>query len=280
MINNKNSAFNLGMLFIFLYVLTACSSVEEQAFKTALKEAEAGRDTAQLQLAQYYQSGQGTEKNPTQSLYWYEQAALQGNANAFQQLRQLSLAGNYAADLFLSDLLDNGNALLANWIYQQALAGDSQAQYALAWMYDMGIGRIEDPYLAMKWYEKSAAQQNSLAEYIYKKRLKRGTVLPHHKYPNTIYGGVKPYPIFSSKIENAYLYHINDSAVKTPRAWDISGAYISNKHLIKNDKTLYLTPDEYADMFGRASDSNPARQTSTTRHVNVHQAGTDSASLH
>ncbi|OTG81290.1 hypothetical protein B9T33_06365 [Acinetobacter sp. ANC 5054] len=275
--NYKNSILSLCLCIVFL---TGCSSKEEREFKATLKTAESGDVMAQMKVGDLYLEGTGTEKNLEQSLYWYKQAALQGNANAFQQLRQLALAGNHNADVFLSDLLDNGNTLLANWIYQQALASDSQAQYALAWMYDMGIGRIEDPYLAMKWYKKSAEQHNVLAEYIYKERLKRGTVMPHHKYPNTIYGGVKPYPNFSSKIENAYLYHINSRAVKTPRTWNISGDYISNKHLIKKDKTLYLTPDEYDDMFGKASDSNSARQTNTREHVNIHQAGTDSASLH
>jgi hypothetical protein len=45
----------------------------------------------------------------------------------------------------------------------QADAGDSQAQYYVARIYDSGLGRAPDPALAAVWYKKSADQGNTAA---------------------------------------------------------------------------------------------------------------------
>jgi TPR repeat protein len=45
--------------------------------------------------------------------------------------------------------------------YCYRLKGDTQAQYAVGWMYDLGKGLIEDPYSAMKWYRKAASQKST-----------------------------------------------------------------------------------------------------------------------
>ena len=240
----KITASALCLLCLSSALLTGCSSADEKAFQSALKAAQSGSAAAQAQLGQYYEQGKGTAKDPGQSLHWRQKAALQGNADAFQWLRRQALQGNHEADFFLSGLLDQGNTLLASWIYLQARQGDAQAQYAAAWMHDMGLGLIEDPHLAMRWYERSARQGCLLAQKVFQERLRRGAVMAHHRSKNTIYGHVAPYPPFylTAGSYNAYLYHIDKNQVKTPRAWNTSGAYISSKNTISGHNQIYLTP--------------------------------------
>ena len=251
----KITASALCLLCLSSALLTGCSSADEKAFQSALKAAQSGSAAAQAQLGQYYEQGKGTAKDPGQSLHWRQKAALQGNADAFKWLRRQALQGNAEADLFLSEQLDKGNSLLASWIYLQARQGDAQAQYAAAWMHDMGLGLIEDPHLAMRWYERSARQGCLLAQKVFQERLRRGAVMAHHRSKNTIYGHVAPYPPFylTAGSYNAYLYHIDKNQVKIPRAWNTSGAYISGKNKISGRNQIYLTPKEYENMFNGAS---------------------------
>lgn len=260
----KITASALFLLCLSSALFTGCSSADEKAFQSALKAAQSGSAAAQAQLGQYYEQGKGTAKDPGQSLHWRRKAALQGHAEAFQWLRRQALLGNHEADFFLSGLLDQGNALLASWIYLQARQGDAQAQYAAAWMHDMGLGLIEDPHLAMRWYERSARQGCLLAQEVFQERLRRGAVMAHHKSKNTIYGHAAPYPPFHLKAGsyNAYLYHIDKNQVKTPRAWNTSGAYISSKNTISGRNQIYLTPQEYENMFNGA-----ARNRSSSIHA-------------
>jgi TPR repeat protein len=274
----KITASALCLLCLSTTLFTGCSSADEKAFQSALKAAQSGSAAAQVQLGQYYEQGKGTAKDPGQSLHWRQKAALQGHAEAFQWLRRQALLGNHEADFFLSGLLDQGNALLASWIYLQARQGDAQAQYAAAWMHDMGLGLIEDPHLAMRWYERSAKQGCLLAQEVFQERLRRGAVMAHHRSKNTIYGHAAPYPPFYLKAGsyNAYLYHIDKNQVKTPRAWNTSGAYISSKNTISGRNQIYLTPQEYENMFnGAAKNRSSSIHADQPRSFNI-QGGSES----
>lgn len=55
------------------------------------------------------------------------------------------------------------------WFYKSAMQGDGDAQYALGYFYEDGIGVERDIEEAREWYERSAAQGNRLAKKALKK---------------------------------------------------------------------------------------------------------------
>lgn len=61
----------------------------EDAFKSFLLAAEEGSQWGQLNLAQMYQDGQGTTKDIKKAIYWFQQAAAQGNRKAKIELKDL-----------------------------------------------------------------------------------------------------------------------------------------------------------------------------------------------
>ena len=56
------------------------------------------------------------------------------------------------------------NAEAARWFQKAAAQGNSVAEVNLGWMYQHGLGVQEDKAQAAGWYEKAAAQGNSLAK--------------------------------------------------------------------------------------------------------------------
>ena len=52
----------------------------------------------------------------------------------------------------------NQNAKAFRQLQLLAKEGDRESQNKLGWMYDQGLGTLEDPKVAVKWYLKSADQ--------------------------------------------------------------------------------------------------------------------------
>ena len=50
------------------------------------------------------------------------------------------------------------------WFEKAAKQGDAHAQFALGVMYEVGQGVDQSDSMAMRWYSKSAAQGNELAQ--------------------------------------------------------------------------------------------------------------------
>ena len=151
-------------LCISLSLLTACSSPEQRAFKTALTSAKKGDAIAQMKVADFYFAGTGTEQNVQESVNWYSKAAQQANTQAFSWLMGQAYNGNEAAVKVIHDMQNEGNIFLAHWILDVAKkTNDPSAQYAVGWMYDTGKGLIKDSHQAQIWYEKAAKQNNVLA---------------------------------------------------------------------------------------------------------------------
>lgn len=160
----KKTALILSICSLFM--LSACSTPEQRAFKKASKEAQSGKVDAQIQLADMYLNAQGTEKNVQEATRWYIQAAQQQDTRAFQWLRQQALQGNTQAGNTMTQLIERGNVHFAQWMLTLAEQGDSQAQYAAGWMYDTGKGLIKDKSKAQYWYQKAADQGNVLAKQV------------------------------------------------------------------------------------------------------------------
>lgn len=252
----KQRLFSL-IILSFCLSLSACSSPTEREFKNTAKLAEQGQVNAQFRLSQMYFKGVGTETNYQQGLIWIKKAANQGNFEAFEWLHTEALQGNQGANQFLSNLMDNDNSLFSQWLLLQAKKGDTQAQYAVGWMYDLGKGLIEDPYSAMKWYRKAASQGNLLAIQIVNYRDLKGIIQEHHGKKNVLYWPMKNYPPLykNPKYNNAYFYHIDSNEIKTARTWDNSASYISDKRTHKSSHSTHLknqVDSAYASLAGTA----------------------------
>ncbi|WP_421169132.1 tetratricopeptide repeat protein [Aeromonas dhakensis] len=145
--------------------------------------ADAGlRGKAALQVGSWYQVGLGEPKNPMLATQWWQKSAKLGNAEASYQLGQDCRQRH--KDKLVSECLDwfeqaakrdhaNAQLVLGQWYAGQAGAdedavkwlekaaeqGNRDAQYQLGARYEQGKGVSKRPDLALRWYEKAAAQQ-------------------------------------------------------------------------------------------------------------------------
>ncbi len=81
-----------------------------------------GDAAAQCRLAECYDKGLGTEKNPEQAAQWYLKAAMQGNAEA-----QYRLGLCY----YLGKGVEQDNAKAVEWYGKAAQQGYAKAQHGM-----------------------------------------------------------------------------------------------------------------------------------------------------
>ena len=153
---------------------------EEKAFSLYLKAAETGSLMAANNVSMCYQKGIGTEVNPQQALFWKEKAADSGNSKVQGKLAEWYFKGygtarNYEKALFWfikSKLYNEENIIcienLFDFIKQKANDENALFQYLLAKCYTYGVFIPKDWLLAIRWYEKSAA--NGFVESLIKLR--------------------------------------------------------------------------------------------------------------
>jgi TPR repeat protein len=154
-----------------------------QEFGELLKEAEAGRTTAQYYLALRFLHGVGQPKDETSAVFWFEKAAAGGDAAAAFNLARLHKEGRvmladptralhllrYAveervpgANMELGEMLLTGSgterafAEAAELFHEAATLGNASAAFNLGVMHARGWGVAQDPAEAVRWYERAA----------------------------------------------------------------------------------------------------------------------------
>ena len=163
-----------------------------ECFKNTEQNAMKGYAEAQYLLSVYYHDGYGTYKDFGKCAEWLKQAAINGNEDAIQSIKdwnrftgskqKLNDADFYAEPEFLPDdyeyiflggrhgWVDAENRELAHvdMIWEKfsnldfadtlkvAEGGDAEKQYQLAWLYDWGKGTDQDIKKAIEWFVKSA----------------------------------------------------------------------------------------------------------------------------
>lgn len=97
-------------------------------------------------------------------------AAKSSNAATFEQTFADASAGNAQSQLELGDMYYDGThgmnadfALALSWYEKSATQGNSEAQFNAGYMYENGEGTKKNYSKAIHWYEKAAAQDNKLA---------------------------------------------------------------------------------------------------------------------
>lgn len=169
----------------------------KQAVKWYERAAKQGSAEAEYGLGLCYENGRGVEKNRVKAIEHYEKALKGNKYKAAARLAQIYFdnIGTQPSDLDraeqyiniaekcddedskyyedLADLREQIDRALKNREEEKAFrlivpvaeAGNEKAQYELACMYDYGKGTKKNCTLAIKWYEKTAAQDNIEANY-------------------------------------------------------------------------------------------------------------------
>lgn len=118
--------------------------------------AERGADTSQVQLAVAYLNGSGgLARDPARAAYWFEQAAIRGNAYAEARLGDL-----YAQGLGVPE----NQTVAFDWRIKAARRGDAEAQLKVGRMYQEGIGVGRNMDQAIYWYRRAALEGNAEAQ--------------------------------------------------------------------------------------------------------------------
>ena len=120
------------------------SADPQQAVKWIGRAADQGHSDAQVFLGSFYQEGIGVPQDLDKARRWYRLAAAQDNEQAEQALAQL----------------ENSPEMR----YQQAEAGDANAQFLLGLQFANGDGVKQDYAKAHDWYGKAAAQGHTGAQ--------------------------------------------------------------------------------------------------------------------
>lgn len=134
---------------------------DAEAFKWYRKAAEQGSVVAQRYLGWMYEQGLGTEKNEKEAFKWYEKAA-----QAHEPRSIFKLAFYYDNGIVVKkDSAKATEYYKASLEYFSYLAnlGSAFDQYRLGYMQQCGLGQSKNDSEALKWYLKSAEQNDSSA---------------------------------------------------------------------------------------------------------------------
>lgn len=112
---------------------------------------------ALFDLAVMYDNGDGVERDTTQALKWYQEAAEQGLAKAQFNLAVLYFTGDGVVK-------DDGQAV--KWFRRSAEQGIVASQHNLGAFYEKGIGVKSDIASAIQWYRKAADQGLPESQYM------------------------------------------------------------------------------------------------------------------
>jgi len=155
-------------------------------FESFKIKAEAGNAEAQWNLGYWYSIGKGVVKDEREAEKWYLKSAEQGNSlaqgslgaiyldrksynEAFKWFQKAAEQGIDYAQLYLGALYSKGlGGVKANWVEaakwmrRSADQGFGEGQGALGECYQNGDGVPQDYVEAYKWFDLSAAQDDSL----------------------------------------------------------------------------------------------------------------------
>lgn len=127
----------------------------KEAAKWIMLVAEKGDATAQYQIAEMYEKGEGVPKSAKKAARWYRKVALKGYVDAQYKL---------------GEMYENGQGVSKNlkealeWYKLVAGQKYMDAQHKVGQMYYQGRGTTKDYLKAFKWYELSADKEYGPAQ--------------------------------------------------------------------------------------------------------------------
>ena len=111
--------------------------------KALIVQAEAGDVDAQTRVGVAYDLGRGAPHDIKEAMKWYRMAAERGYAPAQNSVGSIFQAEKRFEDAF-------------TWYEKAAAQGDAQATNSLAYLYDLGLGVIQDRQKAFEVYSRAA----------------------------------------------------------------------------------------------------------------------------
>ena len=149
-------------IFFVLFSIMTCFC---QGFETTLKLAQQGDVEAQCYLGSLYYSGYGVDKNYSEALFWYNNAASRGNSTAQEILGYMYAYGKGVER-------DYNKAMY--WYVKAAAQGNLEAQIQIGHMYTYGRGVDVNYSIAMSWYKLAADRGDVNAKHCYEKLKRNG----------------------------------------------------------------------------------------------------------
>lgn len=163
-----------------------------EAFKLFQRAADQGSAAAQSNLGYMYLNGQGMPKNDASALAWFKKAADKGNTTAIEAIeayRKKAALGDAIAQTNLGVMYSNGHGSIKSyaeimktysknlstlqdlsealrWFQRAAAQGNSIAQLNIGLMYQKGLGVIQNDSESRKWMLLAAEQGNASAQYL------------------------------------------------------------------------------------------------------------------
>lgn len=106
-----------------------------------------GNSLAMWEMGEAYQNGHGVEADPIRAMDWYRKS----ESNLGRETRFISFQS-----INNGQLEEQSKAEMVERIHETASAGDVDAQYQLAKIYDNGLFAKRDSSKAFRWYQKAA----------------------------------------------------------------------------------------------------------------------------
>jgi len=154
----KRQSLRIAALSILVLCAAPCLALSSDELALVAPAAQRGSAASQVLLAVAYLNGDGgLPREPAKAAYWFEQAAIQGNAYAEKRL----------GDLYEQGLGVPANPKLAfDWRLKAANRGAVEAQLKVGKMYQEGAGVAKDIDQAIHWFHRAATEGNAEAQYL------------------------------------------------------------------------------------------------------------------
>ena len=150
-------------MLLRMHIEGKVKSNNERALAWNIKAAEAGSAHMQFILAERYASTTATQRDLSQAVHWYQQAAQQGHHIAMEKLARYYEQGKVVKqDTQTAQRL---YSVAASEYDVHAQKGDPSAQNSLASLYENARGVRFNINAAVAWYKKAALQGYALAQY-------------------------------------------------------------------------------------------------------------------
>lgn len=140
-----------------------------QAVAWSTKASEQGIVDAQTNLAVFYRTGDGVQKDGEKATYWATKAAEGGNLNAAFNLGNMYEVG---------DAVPANGSETAKWYLKAAQGGHPEAQYRLGIMYFQGVVIEQNFKTSAQWLRRASDNKHDAAKFHLAKMLEAGWLGP------------------------------------------------------------------------------------------------------
>ena len=163
----KKMLYMLGVTLLFVFSNAQAAQCDAACVAGAKALAKQGNALAQFVLGGCYDFGEceGIPQDYVKARWWYEKAAVQGNAEAQFNLGLMYRKGEGVRQDYVK---------ARQWYEKAAKQGHAQAQNNLGFMYDHGKGVRQNKRTAKEWFGKACDNGDQMGCDNYRKLNERG----------------------------------------------------------------------------------------------------------